>query len=195
MCTFESVPEFEDFFRKYDTLIIDGTEHPIQRPSEEDSQKDNYSGKKKAHTKNNSHNRSERLWKRQKDSLFELFLRGKNPRLSEVKRGIPPELNWFENFNVRLDSGYQGFAKDYTCRQVSLPTKARKKHPLTDEQRISNRELASQRIGIEPLRRTDSIGRLKRYRIAADRLRMHDFGKYDGILEVCADHWNFYVMN
>lgn len=45
--TFESVAEFEDFFREYDTLIIDGAEQPIQRPSEEDSQKDNYSGKKK----------------------------------------------------------------------------------------------------------------------------------------------------
>ncbi|WP_373511368.1 hypothetical protein [Persicitalea sp.] len=45
--SFESVAEFEDFFREYDTLIIDGSEQPIQRPSEEDSQKDNYSGKKK----------------------------------------------------------------------------------------------------------------------------------------------------
>ncbi|WP_373512179.1 hypothetical protein, partial [Persicitalea sp.] len=45
--TFENVAEFENFFREYDTLIIDGSEQPIQRPSEEDSQKDNYSGKKK----------------------------------------------------------------------------------------------------------------------------------------------------
>lgn len=47
MRTFESVAEFENFFREYDTIIIDGQEQPIQRPSEEDSQKDNYSGKKK----------------------------------------------------------------------------------------------------------------------------------------------------
>lgn len=45
--TFESVEEFEKYFQEYDTLIIDGEEQPIQRPSEEDSQKDNYSGKKK----------------------------------------------------------------------------------------------------------------------------------------------------
>ena len=53
---FESVEEFEEYFREYDTLIIDGEEQSIQRPSEEDSQKENYSGKKKAHFENNDHN-------------------------------------------------------------------------------------------------------------------------------------------
>ncbi|WP_373511369.1 transposase family protein [Persicitalea sp.] len=94
-----------------------------------------------------------------------------------------------------MDSGYQGFAKDYKCRQVYLPVKAHKKHPLTEEQKLSNRELASQRIGVEPLRRTDSIGRTKRYRIASDRLRMRDFVRYDDTLEVCAGLWNFYAMS
>ena len=45
--SFGSVEEFEEYFRQYDTLIIDGEEQPIQRPSNEDSQKENYSGKKK----------------------------------------------------------------------------------------------------------------------------------------------------
>ena len=45
--SFETVAEFEEYFHEYDTIIIDGEEQPIQRPSEEDSQKDNYSGKKK----------------------------------------------------------------------------------------------------------------------------------------------------
>lgn len=45
--SFDSVAEFEEYFRKYDTLIIDGTEQRIQRPSKKDSQIDNYSGKKK----------------------------------------------------------------------------------------------------------------------------------------------------
>lgn len=54
--SFDSVAEFERHFREYDTLIIDGEEQPIQRPSEEDSQKDNYSGKKKTYVKNNGNN-------------------------------------------------------------------------------------------------------------------------------------------
>lgn len=45
--SFDTVLEFENYFRKYDTLIIDATEQPIQRPGDEYDQKNNYSGKKK----------------------------------------------------------------------------------------------------------------------------------------------------
>ena len=45
--SFDTVTEFENYFRKYDTLIIDATEQPIQRPGDEYEQKNNYSGKKK----------------------------------------------------------------------------------------------------------------------------------------------------
>ena len=41
--TFESVDEFEKYFQEYHTIIIDVEEQPIQRPLDEDSQKDNYS--------------------------------------------------------------------------------------------------------------------------------------------------------
>lgn len=114
---------------------------------------------------------------------------GKTHDYRILKEEFSPQEDWFKNFNVRLDSGYQGFAKDYKCRQAYLPTKTSKKHPLTDEQKLSNTELARQRVGIE-----HSIGRIKRYRITSDRLRMHDFGKYDDILEVCAGLWNFYII-
>lgn len=107
-----------------------------------------------------------------------------------LKEDFPPSENWFENFEVRLDSGYQGFAKDYKCQMSYLPTKARKKKPLNEEQKQTNRELSSQRIVIE-----HCIGGLKRYRIISDRLRMRDFAKYDDTLEVCAGLWNFYVKN
>jgi len=32
--SFESAAEFEEYFHEYDTLIIDGEEHSIQRPSQ-----------------------------------------------------------------------------------------------------------------------------------------------------------------
>lgn len=97
-------------------------------------------------------------------------------------------LNWFKKFNVRLDSGYQGFEKDYPAREVYLPKKACKKRPLTDEDKLSNQQMASQRIVIE-----HSIGNMKRYRILSDRLRIHDFDAYDDVLEVCAGLSNFYL--
>ena len=45
--SFSSVDEFEKCFHQYDTLIIDATQQPIQRPLDEYEQKANYSGKKK----------------------------------------------------------------------------------------------------------------------------------------------------
>jgi len=44
---FKSVEKFEEYFQEYETLLIDGEEQPIQRPLDEDSQIDHFSGKKK----------------------------------------------------------------------------------------------------------------------------------------------------
>ena len=107
-----------------------------------------------------------------------------------LKEEFPPALDWFKKFKVRLDSVYQGFDNDYKYESVYLPVKARKAYPLTALQKLSNQELASQRIGIE-----HSIGGLKRYRILSDRLRVHDFEGHDSTLEVCAGLWNFYLTN
>jgi hypothetical protein len=44
---FVNIKDFEDFFADEEQLIIDATEQPIQRPSDEEQQKACYSGKKK----------------------------------------------------------------------------------------------------------------------------------------------------
>lgn len=43
---FKSVEEFEDYMKDHKTLLVDGTEHKVQRPSNHKTQKDLYSGKK-----------------------------------------------------------------------------------------------------------------------------------------------------
>lgn len=40
-----------------------------------------------------------------------------------------------------------------------------------------------------------SIGGMKRYRILSDRLRIHDCGMYNKVVEVCAGLWNFNLTN
>ncbi|MCB0540312.1 MAG: hypothetical protein KDE33_22535, partial [Bacteroidetes bacterium] len=45
-----SPEEFDSLFSGIDTFIIDATEQRIQRPSDYEEQRANYSGKKKAHT-------------------------------------------------------------------------------------------------------------------------------------------------
>ena len=46
----ESIEEFITRFPCVTEVMIDGTERPIQRPQDQQKQKDHYSGKKKRHT-------------------------------------------------------------------------------------------------------------------------------------------------
>jgi hypothetical protein len=65
------------------------------------------------------------------------------------KEQFQPHAGWFKNFKVRTDLGYQKFAQYCKCRDVYIPFKGRKKLPLNEEQKLSNRQLSSQRIVIE----------------------------------------------
>jgi hypothetical protein len=107
-----------------------------------------------------------------------------------LKTEFPPDFPWFENFTVRVDSGYLGIANQYSCKSVFIPYKKSKNHPLTSEQKSANKQFASERIFVE-----HSIAGLKRFRILSDRLRIHNIDLYDKILGVCAGLWNFYLAN
>ncbi len=43
---FESPQEFKTYFEKHKTLILDATEQRVQRPKDNETQKEYYSGKK-----------------------------------------------------------------------------------------------------------------------------------------------------
>ena len=101
---------------------------------------------------------------------------------------FPPAQPWFERFRLRVDLGFLGIATDDVCKEVLIPHKKLRKQELTPVQKAENQGLASQRIVVE-----HAHAGLKRYRILADRLRMHDFALYDVILGVCAGLWNFYL--
>lgn len=107
-----------------------------------------------------------------------------------LKEDFPPGKGWFKKFKVRVDLGYIGFDKDYEFEELFLPAKNYASRPLTKEQKLSNQEMARQRVVIE-----HNIGRLKRYRVLSDRLRMHNFEKYNDILGICAGLWNFYLIS
>ncbi|NJL15005.1 MAG: transposase family protein [Microscillaceae bacterium] len=47
-CGFESVEDFNAYFKEHKKLILDTTEQRIQRPKDKDAQKESYSGKKNA---------------------------------------------------------------------------------------------------------------------------------------------------
>lgn len=115
---------------------------------------------------------------------------GKTHDYSMLKEEFPPDKNWFENFTIRVDLGYLGIEKDYVCKEVFIPKKNSKLHKLSDDDKLSNKAKAKDRISVE-----HSIGGMKRYRILSDRLRIHDFSQYNDILAICAGLWNFYIKN
>jgi len=65
---------------------------------------------------------------------------------------------------VIVDTGYQGLQKLHAYTQ--LPKKKTRRNPLTCNDKKNNRELASKRVLNENV-----IGKLKRFKIIADRYR------------------------
>jgi hypothetical protein len=99
---------------------------------------------------------------------------------------FPPAQPWFERFRLRVDLGFLGIEKAYGCKEILIPHTKPRKPELPPAQKAENQVLASQRIVVE-----HAHAGLKRYRILADRLRMHNFVLSDAVLGVCAGLWNF----
>lgn len=103
-----------------------------------------------------------------------------------LKKLLPPEKAWFKDLIVRVDSGFQGFQEVYSCAKVFLPYKKSRGKERTPYQKFRNKQQARKRVVVE-----HSIGGFKRFRILADRLRMHNLAQYDLLLEVCVGIHNF----
>ena len=125
----------------------------IQRPKNtqdgeghtRDNQKPYYSGKKKAHTvKNQLAVRPDGLIEARSDSVpggatHDLTLLRQTDLLAQLA----------EDEAAMLDKGYDGIQNDYPTVRLHQPYKARRNHPLTDEQKAFNRLLARYRIVVE----------------------------------------------
>jgi len=135
-------------------IIADVTEQPTQRPNKK--QKKYYSGKKKRHAV-----KTEIVVKDNGQILsVSRMAPGRRHDFRMRKEGKP--LPAFSNKYV--DSGYQGLQKITTG--VTLPFRGSKKHPLTHEQRMHNRELASFRVKVE-----HKIRELKVFKILKETYR------------------------
>ncbi len=108
---------------------------------------------------------------------------------SILKMEFPPHQNWFANFEVRLDLGYQGFKDAYKCLKLLIPNKKPKGASLTESQKEENRAISRERVKVE-----HSLAGLKRFRILSDRLRMHDLEQYDEVIGLCAGLWNYTLL-
>jgi hypothetical protein len=134
-------------------LVIDAKEQRIERPKAkkdgenppQDRQKPYYSGKKKTHTlKNQIAVRPDgRI-----EAISESVPGGQTHDLTLLRQtDLISQLEADEA--AMLDKGYDGLRNDYPDKRLYLPFKARRNHPLTEEQKAYNRFLARYRIVVE----------------------------------------------
>ncbi len=137
-----------------EALILDCTEQPIQRPCRK--QRCWYSGKKKRHTIKTEiviteEGRIASVSKPAPGRVHDLEIRRRGPPLPASS-------------HIYADSGYQGLQNDHSG--IEIPYKRTKTRPLTKDERSYNHALSRFRVRVE-----HSIGRLKFFRILAERYR------------------------
>lgn len=149
-------------------LIVDSTEQPIERPTDNQEQKEHFSGKKKKHTFKN-----------------QLIVLPKGQDIVDVKigeKGPVSDINIFRKQQNKFD-GNQKFKGDKAYVggfQISTPHKKPKNQELSLEQKEENKVFSANRIFVEHL-----IGKLKLWRIAAERFRLKRSNYESVISTVC----------
>ena len=158
-------------------FLIDGTEHPINRPQDPDDQQDYYSGKKKRHSVSNNV-MSER--------------RGKVVFLSDTYCGSVHDKAICDGEEYRFpagstlvqDTGFQGFAPPgVTIRQ---PKKKPRNQPLSEADKQRNREIAKERVESE-----HQISGIKRCNILVHKFRNRTDYFVDDVMETACGLHNF----
>ena len=157
-------------------FIIDGTERPIRRPKDRDRQHQCYSGKKKRHTVKNNVVTDKRT---RKIVILRPTCEGKK---HDKKLADEQDLCFPPGSTLWKDTGFQGFEPENTL--TYQPKKKPKGGELTQEEKVQNTAISSQRMGVE-----HSIGGAKVYRIVRDVFRNFKLGFDDVVMEIaCGLH-------
>ena len=176
-----SMAEFVQAFPEVERVIIDVTERPIQRAQDNEKQKEDYSGKKKRHTR--SH-----LALTGPDRKILVFSHAYAGRHND--KGILNQEGWADwipdEVPIQVDLGFLGLQNEVA--NVELPHKKPKGGQLSDEQKADNRALASERVVCE-----HSFAGVKRYGIAHQVYRNRIKGFDDRSMVTAAGLWNFYL--
>ena len=167
-------------------VLSDGVERPVQRPKDKGKQTDQYSGKKKRHTKKNvtiTHPKNQFILATSEEY---------GGRAHDKKIIDEEEIRCHSPIPIGVDSGFVGLA--IGTAKVILPIKKKRKKKgepkdtLTDEQKAYNHALASARVSVE-----HSNAGLKRNRSVADILRNRREGMSDQLMMVAMSLHNLRV--
>jgi DDE superfamily endonuclease/Helix-turn-helix of DDE superfamily endonuclease len=176
-----SIAEFLEKFPEVKEVIIDGTERPVQRPKDAEKQTENYSGKKKRHTRKHTTGSI-----RKKRVI--LLSKARGGKVHDKKQ--LDEEAWVENIPdevvIEGDLGFQGLQNEFV--NVRLPHKKPRGKELTESQKEENREFSRQRVVCE-----HAHAGIKRCRSVTDvyRNRVPDFD--DRLMLNATGLWNYYL--
>jgi len=174
----EAFPDVRD-------LLIDGTERPIQRPKDDEKQKENYSGKKKMHTRKNIIISD----KKKRIGYVSPTMNGKRHDYGMFKEEFPPPSVVFpRGMALWMDLGFTGFEKDYPGTLVMMPKKKPKGKELTADANAWNRVVSGFRVLVE-----HAIGGVKRFGIVSDKFRNRKDEFDDKVMLVSCGLWNYHL--
>jgi DDE superfamily endonuclease len=158
-------------------VVIDSKEQRVNRPTGHEGQKPYYSGKKKAHTVKTQVvvDPCGRI-----ESVGDSVPGGANHDLPLLcGSGVLEQLAPGEA--AMVDKGYVGLKNYYPEVPVVLPFKASRNHPLTDEQKAHNREVARCRIVVE-----HTMAQLNRFTVLRQVYRGQQRGRHGQVVRVVA---------
>lgn len=163
-------------------ILIDGVERLTRRPKNPQKQKDNYSGKKKRHTRKNI------LFSDTKKSYIHYLGETHGGRIHDKKAAEEEELLFSSSYMIGGDLGFCGLKMGNA--KIVLPVKKRLKQELSDNLKQQNTIFSRIRVKIE-----HGICGIKRSHIIADiyRNRREDFDDLS-MYVACGLH-NFRVIN
>lgn len=177
----EEFPELKEL-----GVLIDGTERPVRRPQDDSQQTENYSGKKKRHTRKHvtiTHPKTQHILAVSEEA---------GGSMHDKKIIDQANLSCTTALLVRGDSGFQGLSIGNAVVQIPFKRKRKKKgqpkDALTSQQKEANARLATARVSIE-----HSNAGFKRNRSVADLLRNTRQGMSDSLSMVAMGLHNLRV--
>ena len=178
-----NIKEFFDAFPEAREVFIDGTERPIQRPKDKERQRENYSGKKKRHTRKNliisTH--------KKRIGFLSKTIAGKEHDFSILKAQAPPD-HMPPEVKKHMDLGFKGFDVQYPGHCLSMPQRKPRTHDLTDAQKERNKKKSGVRVLVE-----HAISGIKRLRIVTDVFRNKKKNFDDQAMLISCGLWNYHL--
>jgi hypothetical protein len=147
-----TVAEFQPALAGAEVILIEVTERDPQRPSDPDTQPEEYRGKPNRQTLKNTVI---------SNTLKSICAGGRtfpgpHHDYHLMKREFLPGVAWFNHLEVYVDWGYQGIRKAYQPAEIKIPpNRPRQSHKnptpsLSEEEKRYTQEVSKTRVGIEP---------------------------------------------